>query len=102
MDPKSAYYGLTMSNTAHDAGHVTTIGGDRKELPPGPVLYREVLAGFVRRVDPPRSLAVWCKQVGIPRSTVMSALFGLSDTDEARELRRKAMIAAGLLAEVDR
>jgi hypothetical protein len=76
--------------------NVTTDSGARKEIPgPGRDLYLMVCGGFLARLG--LRFAPWCRANALDVGRVRAALFGLSDSDEARELRRKAMIAAGLL-----
>lgn len=88
-----------MSNGASNAHPVTTSGAERKELEAGPDLYREVLAAFVRRRVAPRSLNEWCSDNDVPRSTANATLHGQVDSEDARSLRRRILIAAGLITE---
>lgn len=90
-----------MSDTAHGVRSVTTSGADRKDVAPGQALYREVLAAFTRRVHKPQSLQEWLRTQDpeIARSTANAALLGVYDSDEARALRRRILIAAGLIEE---
>jgi hypothetical protein len=74
---------------------VTTEAGGRKEIPaPGRQLYLMVLGGLTAHGT---RFTPWCRDNGLDVGRVRAALYGMSDTDEAKELRRKAMIAAGLL-----
>lgn len=69
----------------------------RKEPPgPGRQLYRMVLGGLVARGE---RFSTWCRASGLDVSRTRAALYGLSDTEEARELRARAMVAAGLIEE---
>lgn len=89
-----------MSNVAPTAPLVTTPGEDRKEFEAGPDLYREVLSAFVRRRERPRSLNEWCSDQDpvVPRSTANAALHGQVDSEDARALRRRILVAAGLIS----
>jgi hypothetical protein len=68
---------------------------ERKELPgPGQELARLVRGGLVARGS---SISGFAREAGVHESTVRYALYGLSDTEEARALRTRAMVAAGLV-----
>lgn len=71
----------------------------RKEVPsPGRDLYLAVCAGLLK---PPLGMrfAPWCRSVGIDEQRTRAALYGISSTEEAVELRAKAMRAAGLIGD---
>lgn len=81
--------------TATATRNVIPDSGERKEIPgPGRQLYRLVLGGLVARET---RFTPWCRDNGLDVSRVRAALYGLSDTPDAQELRRKAMTAAGLI-----
>ena len=90
-----------MSETAHRTRPVTTSENDRKDFQPGQALYREVLAAFMRRTVKPNSLQEWLREQEPPiaRSTANAALLGAYDSEEARTVRQRILIAAGLLSE---
>lgn len=88
-----------MTDTASDVAPVTTSALRRKEIEPGMDLYRDTLAAFVARRDPPRSLNEWCRtqEPKVPRSTANAALLGMYESEELAMLRERILIAAGLL-----
>lgn len=69
----------------------------KPELGPGRALYEKVMGGLISNGR--GRFARWCRGEGLDPQRVRAALFGLSDTDEARALRERAMRAAGLLAD---
>jgi hypothetical protein len=57
----------------------------------------DVLAARAAFVQKGTSLSRWCRQKGLPRSSVVYALAGAVHSPEAKRLRRRALKAAGLL-----
>lgn len=77
--------------------NVIPAAAERKETPgPGRELYLMVCGGLLAR----RGLrfAPWCRSEALDEKRVRYALYGMTDNDEARELRRRAMAAAGLIS----
>lgn len=75
---------------------VITPVAESKEVPgPGKALWslvrgRLIAAGW-------SDFASWCRAEGLDSQRTKNAIFGLSDTEEAREHRERAMRAAGLI-----
>lgn len=77
---------------------VVTEVDEGKEMPgPGAALWSKVRGGLISRGW--SDFTSWCRAEELDPKRVKHALFGLSDTEEARELRARAMRAAGLLEE---
>lgn len=69
------------------------LGSDR--YLPGQTLYREVLAGFVRKGD---SLTAWCRRNGVLRQSAKQSLMGIWDGPKGRAMRLRLLVAAGLIS----
>jgi hypothetical protein len=84
-----------MTNTAQSGARVSTAPADGKEIPPpGRALYVAVRQGFIGKET---TLNAWCEAAGFSRGKVQAALYGYSNSDDAKDIRRRAMVAAGLI-----
>lgn len=64
------------------------------EIPgPGQELYRLIRGGFIQSGS---TLTEWCRENGLKEAWVRSAIFGMTDTPGAQEVRQRAAEAAGL------
>lgn len=79
------------------AANVTTKAEERKDLPgPGRELYQLVRGGLIQRG---LNLRSWAASRDLSESSVRYALYGVSDSGEARRIRSLAVRAAGLTEE---
>ena len=84
-----------MVSKAQSTATLSTGAPERKEMTPGRELYIAVRQGLVGKET---SLNAWCEANGLSRGKVQAALFGYSNSHDAKDIRRRAMIAAGLIA----
>lgn len=82
---------MTLDATAN----VMPNNAERKDLPsPGKDLFQRVRGALVAQGS---NVKAWALENGFSENQARAALYGLSDTEEARELRSRAMKAAGLI-----
>lgn len=83
-----------MQSTSQSVDSVTTSSASGKDLRPGRDLYLQVRARFTEKGS---SLHAWCQDNDVARGRANAALFGHSDSEDARAVRARILTAAGLI-----